>query len=81
VAASVPRLRVIGQVVLWIARLVGERISEIYGLHVCAYVPDKDDRPSAGDQQARRDPRWAAIPDSSLRVWGSGDVIAKALDV
>ena len=45
VADTNPHMRIVGQVVLWIARLVGARISEVYGLRVTDYVRDEDDRP------------------------------------
>lgn len=39
------RLSVVAQVVLWMGRLVGTRIGEIYGLLVCDYFRDEDGRP------------------------------------
>ena len=44
-AALAGRMSVIAQVVLWIGRLVGTRIGEVYGLLVCDYFRDEHGRP------------------------------------
>jgi transposase len=45
VALTAAHMRAIGQVVLWIGRLVGARISEIYGVRVSDYYRDAHNRP------------------------------------
>lgn len=45
IAANAAHLRVIGQVVLWIARVTGERISEVFGLYLSDYFRDEHGRP------------------------------------
>jgi hypothetical protein len=45
VAATNAHLPLIGQAVSWTSRIVGDRISEVYGPRVCDYVPDKNGRP------------------------------------
>jgi integrase len=58
---------VIGQVVLWIARLTGARIGEAYGLLVCDYFRDADGRPwltitkQGGKRSLLRDPETGAL--------------------